>query len=90
MRESLRRLRTDHLDCVLFHNIARDDRWPDLDRVLAKGGALDGLMEARKQGIRYQRQWKPAPNATSLRVIVHDVRGGQYGSLEVPLNKLPQ
>jgi len=51
VRDSLRRLQTDHLDCVLFHNIARDDRWPDFDKLLAKGGALDGLVEARKQGM---------------------------------------
>jgi hypothetical protein len=51
VRNSLRRLQTDHLDCVLFHNIARDDRWPDLDKLLSKGGALEGLVEARKQGM---------------------------------------
>jgi predicted aldo/keto reductase-like oxidoreductase len=51
VRNSLRRLQTDHLDCVLFHNIARSDRWPDLDKLLAKGGALDGLVEAKKQGM---------------------------------------
>lgn len=51
VRGSLRRLQTDHLDCVLFHNIARDDRWPDFDKLLTKGGALDGLVEARKQGM---------------------------------------
>jgi len=51
VRNSLRRLQTDHLDCVLFHNIARDDRWPDFDKLLSKGGALDGLVEARKQGM---------------------------------------
>src|ERR1035437_443739 len=51
VRNSLRRLQTDHLDCVLFHNIARDDRWPDFDKLLSKGGALEGLVEARKQGM---------------------------------------
>jgi aryl-alcohol dehydrogenase-like predicted oxidoreductase len=51
VRESLKRLQTDHLDCVLFHNIARDDRWPDFDKLLGKGGALEGLVEARKQGM---------------------------------------
>jgi aryl-alcohol dehydrogenase-like predicted oxidoreductase len=51
VRNSLRRLQTDHLDCVLFHNIARDDRWPDFDKLLAKGGALEGLVEAKKQGM---------------------------------------
>jgi predicted aldo/keto reductase-like oxidoreductase len=51
VRNSLRRLQTDHLDCVLFHNIARTDRWPDFDKLLSKGGALEGLVEARKQGM---------------------------------------
>ena len=46
--------------------------------------------DARQQGIRYERQWKPAADTTSLRVIVHDVRSGQYGSLDVPLNLLPR
>ena len=51
MRESLRRLRTDHLDCVHFHNIGRDDRWGELDPVLSKDGALAALLEAKKQGM---------------------------------------
>ncbi|MGA2769862.1 MAG: aldo/keto reductase [Bryobacteraceae bacterium] len=51
VRNSLRRLQTNHLDCVLFHNIARDERWTDIDKLLAKGGALEGLVEARKQGM---------------------------------------
>jgi hypothetical protein len=45
--------------------------------------------EASKQGITYARQWKPAADAISVRVIVHDVRGGQYGTLDIPLDKLP-
>ncbi|MCU1237449.1 MAG: hypothetical protein JWP63_5416 [Candidatus Solibacter sp.] len=45
--------------------------------------------EGRKAGIKYQRQWKPAPESTTLRLIVHDVRSGKYGSLDVPLDKLP-
>jgi predicted aldo/keto reductase-like oxidoreductase len=51
VRESLVRLQTDHLDCVHFHNIGRDDRWPDYDKLLGKGSALDGLLEAKKQGM---------------------------------------
>jgi VWFA-related protein len=46
--------------------------------------------EASKRGITYTRQWKPADDVTSLRVILHDVRGGQYGTLDIPLNRLPQ
>ena len=33
--------------------------------------------------------WKPAAEATSLRVIVRDVNSGRYGSLDVPLSKVP-
>ena len=33
--------------------------------------------------------WKPDAEATSLRVIVRDVNSGRYGSLDVPLSKVP-
>ncbi len=42
--------------------------------------------EARKRGIAYQKQWKPAAATATLRVVVHDVRTGNYGTLEVPLS----
>ena len=45
--------------------------------------------EALKQGIGYRRQWKPAEGANMVRVIVHDVRSGQYGSIDLPLAKIP-
>ncbi|MBM3956697.1 MAG: aldo/keto reductase, partial [Gemmatimonadetes bacterium] len=51
VRESLRRLQTDYIDCVHFHNIGRDDRWPDLVQVLSEDGALGALVEAKKQGM---------------------------------------
>ncbi|MFB3828133.1 MAG: aldo/keto reductase [Bryobacteraceae bacterium] len=51
IRESLKRLQTDHLDCVQIHNIARTDRWSDLDLPLSANGALAALREARKQGM---------------------------------------
>jgi VWFA-related protein len=44
----------------------------------------------RLQQTRYNGIWKPATNATGLRVIVHDVNSGQYGSLDVPLSKVPR
>lgn len=51
VRNSLRRLQTDHLDCVQFHNLGRTDRFPDIDSVLSRDGAMAALMEARKQGM---------------------------------------
>lgn len=51
LRQSLRLLRTDHLDCVHFHNIGRDDRWGGLDPIFSNDGALAALIEAKKQGM---------------------------------------
>ncbi len=45
---------------------------------------------ARLRQTRYEGIWKPAADATGLRVIVLDVSSGQYGSLDVPLNKVPK
>jgi hypothetical protein len=41
--------------------------------------------EARQTGLGYQKQWKPAEGATTVRIIVRDVRSGQYGSIEAKL-----
>jgi VWFA-related protein len=43
---------------------------------------------AQREGLRYARRWKPAPDAVSLRVVVRDTITGQYGTLDVPLKKL--
>jgi VWFA-related protein len=41
----------------------------------------------QREGVRYTRRWKTAPEAVSLRVVVRDMVTGQYGSLDVPLEK---
>jgi aryl-alcohol dehydrogenase-like predicted oxidoreductase len=49
--ESLKRLETDHLDLLQFHEVIR---MSDADRVFAPGGALEAALEAKKAGkIRY-------------------------------------
>ena len=48
---SLKKLGTDHVDCVHIHNIARDDRYPNLDEALSSKGVLGGLIEAKKLGM---------------------------------------
>jgi predicted aldo/keto reductase-like oxidoreductase len=51
IEESLRRLETDRIDLLQFHEIIRMD---DLDRVFASGGAMEAALEAKKAGkIRY-------------------------------------
>jgi uncharacterized protein len=47
IEESLRRLQTDHIDLLQFHEVIRDT---DPDRVFAAGGALEAVLEAKKAG----------------------------------------
>ena len=51
IEESLRRLQTDHVDLMQFHEVIRDT---DAARVFAEGGAMEAVLEAKKQGkLRY-------------------------------------
>src|SRR5579864_239280 len=51
IEESLRRLQTDHIDLLQFHEIIRME---DADRVFAAGGGMEAAVEARKAGkVRY-------------------------------------
>jgi len=51
INDSLRRLQTDRIDLLQFHEVIRDD---DPDRIFAPGGALEAVLEARKAGkVRY-------------------------------------
>jgi predicted aldo/keto reductase-like oxidoreductase len=45
--ESLRRLQTDHIDLLQFHEVIRDT---DPDRIFAKGGGMEAVLEAKQAG----------------------------------------
>jgi len=45
--ESLRRLQTDHLDLLQFHEVIRET---DPARIFGSGGSMEAALEARKQG----------------------------------------
>jgi predicted aldo/keto reductase-like oxidoreductase len=47
LEQSLRRLRTDHLDLWQVHECVYDN---DPERHFARGGAIEGMVEARRQG----------------------------------------
>jgi uncharacterized protein len=47
INESLRRLKTDSVDLLQFHEIIRFD---DADRIFAEGGAIEAFLDARKAG----------------------------------------
>ncbi len=49
--ESLRRLQTDRIDLLQFHEVIRDT---DPARIFAEGGGMEAVLEAKKQGkVRY-------------------------------------
>jgi uncharacterized protein len=45
--ESLRRLQTEHIDLLQFHEVIRDT---DPDRIFAAGGALEAVVAAKRDG----------------------------------------
>jgi predicted aldo/keto reductase-like oxidoreductase len=47
LETSLKRLKTDHLDLLQFHEIIRTD---DPPRIFAPGGALEAVLRAKEQG----------------------------------------
>ena len=47
INESLKRLQTDHVDLLQFHEVIRDS---DPDRIFAAGGAIEAVLDARKAG----------------------------------------
>src|SRR6516165_5533826 len=51
LEECLRRLQTDHIDLLQFHEVIRDT---DPDRIFGKGGGMEAVLDAKKQGkVRY-------------------------------------
>jgi predicted aldo/keto reductase-like oxidoreductase len=51
IEESLRRLQTDRIDLLQFHEVIRDT---DPERIFAEGGGMEAALEAKKQGkLRY-------------------------------------
>jgi len=51
LEESLRRLQTDHIDLLQFHEVIRE---PDPARIFGEGGSIEAVLAAKKQGkIRY-------------------------------------
>ena len=51
LEESLRRLQTDHIDLLQFHEVIRES---DPARIFAEGGSIEAALAARKAGkIRY-------------------------------------
>ena len=81
LEDSLRRLRTDHLDLWQIHEVVFDD---EPDRHFAKGGAVEALERARAQGkVRYLGFTGHKSPALHLSMLS---RGFAWDACQLPLN----
>jgi len=85
LNESLRRLRTDHLDLLQHHEVIR---FEDPDRIFAESGAMEAFQEAKTAGkIRYigfTGHKDPHVHLYMLRVAAE--HGFQFDTVQMPLN----
>jgi uncharacterized protein len=85
INESLRRLQTDHIDLVQFHEVIRDT---DPDRVFAPGGALEAVREAQKVGkLRFIGfTGHKSPDIHLKMLATASQHGFQFDTVQMPLN----
>ena len=85
MDESLRRLQTDTIDLLQFHEVIRIS---DPDRILGSDGAMEAALEARKAGkIRYigfTGHKSPHIHLRMLKMALDD--GFTFDTVQMPLN----
>ncbi|MEN3332806.1 MAG: hypothetical protein V7641_2171 [Blastocatellia bacterium] len=85
LEESLRRLRTDHLDLWQIHEVIY---YNDPDLHFAKGGAVEALLEAKQQGktrfIGFTGHKNPAIHLKMLELAAQN--GVHFDAVQMPLN----
>jgi aryl-alcohol dehydrogenase-like predicted oxidoreductase len=83
--ESLRRLRTDHVDLMQIHEVIRLE---DPDMAFAPGGSIEALLEAKKAGkIRYIGFTGHKDPLVHLRMLeVAAQHGFRFDAVQMPLN----
>ncbi len=85
MNESLRRLQTDRIDLLQFHQVIRDS---DPDRIFAKGGAMEAVLDAKKAGkIRFVGfTGHKSPDIHSKMLATASKHGFTFDAVQMPLN----
>jgi predicted aldo/keto reductase-like oxidoreductase len=79
LEESLRRLKTDHIDIFQHHNISSKDK---MDQVLGPGGAFEGMVQAIQQGkVRF-----PGFSSHILAVAAAMIQTDRFDVIQVPFN----
>jgi aryl-alcohol dehydrogenase-like predicted oxidoreductase len=83
--QSLRRLQTDRIDLLQFHEVIRDS---DPDRVFAEGGAMEVVLEAKKAGkvrfIGFTGHKSPDIHLKMLATAAQ--HGFAFDAVQMPLN----
>jgi uncharacterized protein len=81
LEDSLERLRTDHLDLWQIHEVAYDN---DPELHFAKGGVIEALDEAKRQGkVRFTGFTGHKSPALHLKMLSHDY---PFDTVQMPLN----
>jgi predicted aldo/keto reductase-like oxidoreductase len=83
--ESLKRLQTDHVDLLQFHEIIRME---DPERIFARGGALEAVLAAKKAGkVRYIGFTGHKDPKIHLHMIqTADAHQFHFDTVQMPLN----
>jgi aryl-alcohol dehydrogenase-like predicted oxidoreductase len=81
LEQSLRRLRTDHLDVWQIHEVIYDD---DPDLIFAPDGAIEALEQAKKDGkVRFVGFTGHKDPSIHLKMLSHDF---PFDTVRMPLN----
>ena len=85
--ESLKRLQTDHLDLIQFHEILRME---DPDRIFSEGGGMEAMLAAKKAGkVRFIGFTGHKDPQVHLRMLeVAGENGFHFDTAQMPLNVL--
>ncbi len=85
LNESLRRLQTDRIDLLQFHEVIRDS---DPDRIFAEGGGMEAAVEARKAGkIRFIGfTGHKSPDIHLKMLATASKHGFKFDAVQMPLN----
>jgi len=85
LEECLRRLQTETIDLLQFHEIIRME---DADRIFASGGALEAVLEAKKAGkVRYLGFTGHKSPAVHLKMLQTGLdHGFIFDAVQMPLN----
>jgi uncharacterized protein len=85
LNESLRRLQTDRIDLLQFHEVIRDS---DPERIFAEGGGMEAIVEAKKAGkIRFIGFTGHKSPDIHLKMLATASRHGfRFDAVQMPLN----